>query len=354
MVKPNRFATLFFHSWLVISQVTAYPALSNDPIYSPSANSLFDGPRALDSSTFDWWYFDAVNQEGTSSITVVFYRGADYNPYPSFDYVTVSVVRPDGGSFHVNLAANSANVSTQGHGANGVWDGSGCSFEGTPDLSVYTINVNNNMIQGSLTIRSTAPAHFPDGSPPGTDSSTLVAPDIHWTTAIPAGIADCEFIMYGERFEFQGGVGYHDRNWGGYQSDTGVRSWYWGHAAVGTHSFVWFDCVTGMNERYSSSHLVENGNMRLTSQSTPSAVTHSSSVLPFHGDSATKNPDLPDGFTIHFVDSSGHWSFTAENVHMAENDFGALNYTRWIGTVKGGEVGKEIAIGSGVWEWLRF
>lgn len=354
MVKPRRLAALCFSICLGIGHaVTAHPATTEARTHAPNYASAFDGPRPLDSKSFDWWYFDAVTQDGTGAISVVFYRNAEFNPYPSFDYVTVSVVRPDRDAFLLNLAADSAKISTQGHAANGLWEGSGCSFEGAPDLSVYTVTINNNMIQGNLTIRSTAPAHFPDGSPPGTESSTLVAPAVHWTDAIPAGLADCEFILYGEKFEFRNGAGYHDRNWGGYQADTGVKSWYWGHATVGSHSFVWFDSVTGTNERYSSSHLVENGAIRLTSQSIPNAITHSSSVLPFHSGSSSRKNQLPDGFTIHFSDADRQWSFTAENMRIAENDHGTLNYTRWIGTVKGGEVGNETAIGSGVWEWLR-
>ena len=324
--------------------------------------SSFDGPQIVEGNTtsFDWWYFDAVNADGTSGVTIVFYRTGVAGIHQPLDYVEVTLVQPDGSTFTDTFAANSSNVTACGYGASGVWNAAGASFLGTPDLSTYIVHLNNNVIEGNMTIRSTAPAHYPDGSGPGSNVSALAAPSIFWTNAVPSGIANATFKYNGHTLEIHNGRGYHDHNWGGLGLAAGLASWYWGHATVGDYTLVWFDSITSKKVRHVSTYLVNSGGIQLAGQNPPFASgSNFSLVLPFGN--GTQFPanltsgNLPSGFVLSFVGVNGRqWSFLAEAVHVADNVDGLSLYTRWIGTVKGGEVGGEMDAGSGVWEWLRF
>jgi len=332
----------------------------DDCFTTPLSN--FDGPQIINANgtSFDWWYFDAVATDGASGVTIVFYRTGIAGVDIPLDYVEITLVQSNGSTFTDSFAANSSNVTACGYGAAGVWNGAGASFQGTSDLRSYTINLDNNIIKGSMTILSKAPGHYPNGAPPGSNVSALAAPEIFWTNAIPSGIANGKFKYHGQTLEISNGTGYHDHNWGGLGLAAGLVSWYWGHATVGEYTLVWFDSITSTNVRHGSTYLVQSGEVLLYGQHTPFAsASNFATILPFGNGTVfpanMSSGRLPSGFILTFVGTSGrHWSFLAEHVYIAENVAGLSLYTRWIGKVTGGEVGGPMDIGSGVWEWLRF
>lgn len=337
----------------------------NVPVPTSSSDSPFDGPKigAVNSTAFDWWYFDAVSHQGDSQITIVFYRAAGLfdDPVPSVNYIEVTITFPNGTSFDTFFFGTTSEVTTNGEGASGNWDGTGASFEGKADLSKYTIQIQNDVVMGHLTIESIAPAHYPDGSGAGaSDTSTTVSPGLQWDNAIPAGKANCHFTVYGEVFEFYDGVGYHDKNWGGLSITETITSWYWGHATLGPFSLVWFDLISSVTgTRYSSTYLVKHGKVLLAGQATPYSASSDFGIVVPYGNGTTyppANSQQPAGFLINFIGNDGRiWSFLTQNVAVAldTSEGGLDGYTRWCGIVTGGEVGGEVASGSGVWEWLR-
>src|SRR5947207_1991975 len=125
------------------------------PIVTTS-QTAFDGPKigAVNSTAFDWWYFDGVSNDGLSSIAIIFYRTTQsiFLPVSSVDYVEVSIAFPNGSIYDQSFPANSSSVTTTGFGASGVWENVGL-FQGTSDLSVYTVTINTTVIQGSLVLR---------------------------------------------------------------------------------------------------------------------------------------------------------------------------------------------------------
>jgi hypothetical protein len=166
-------------------------------------------------------------------------------------------------------------------------------------------------------------------------------------------------VVQGQPYSFTG-VGYHDHNWGGLLLHQTITSWYWGHATAGDFSIVWFDLIFAVtSNRYSSVYLVKDGCIILANNNT--AFTSDKAfalVLPFggHTDFPPPTTNLPTGFLINFVGKSGElWTFSAEGkVAFDNNPGGTSGYTRWVGKVSGGQVGGDMATGSGVWEWLRF
>jgi len=122
-----------------------------------------DAPKVLpiNDTTIDWWYFDAVGNDGISSLVVVFFlRGADSGfPGPSYDgvpWIQVTGTYPNGTSFLLNFIGDEAIVSSSGQGANGIWGGENhnVSFTGTPDLSEYQVEFHTEAISGMFNIKS--------------------------------------------------------------------------------------------------------------------------------------------------------------------------------------------------------
>lgn len=352
---------------LVAGDYVASTTVTGDvAVVTSAANSPFDGPKisAVNSTAFDWWYFDAVSREGNQQITVIFFRAAlEVNgKVPSTDYVEVTVTFPNGTSHDSFFFGTSSSVTTDGEGATGIWNGTGCSFSGTPDLSQYTVTIKNEVFNGTLVLDSIAPAHYPDGSPASSTTASVTAvPGVYGCNAIPGGKATVQFTAWGEDFEFYDGAGYHDKNWGGNSLASTITSWYWGHAIVGAYTLVWFDGIAaGTNTRYSSTYLVENGKVLLSGQPTPFAANSDFAfVLPYGNGTEypPANDQLPSGFLISYVGNQGQlWQFLAQGVYIAldTSEGGLDGYTRWSGTVTGGEVGGAIASGSGVWEWIRY
>ena len=188
----------------------------NVPVVT-TAEQSFDGPMVdgVNATSFEWWYFDTVTQDGTQEITITFYRTQLLSDLPEINTVEIGIVWPNGTTGKYPLAADSSSVITNYYGASGVWNGAGAIFNGTSTLSDYTVALDNSVIKGSLSIYSIAPGHYADGLPPGNpDASPLAFPGIYWTNAIPSGIANGKFTVMGETLQFENAIGYHDHNWG--------------------------------------------------------------------------------------------------------------------------------------------
>ena len=133
-----------------------------------SGASGLDGPKitpVVNATSYDWWYFDAVADDASMGIVVVFYLSTDLGlpflaPLSAIS-VDVFATFADGTLVFLPLNdvpgnAGSATITTDGDGASGVWEGTGFSFEGTLDLSSYTVTIDNPTlgISGTLDLKS--------------------------------------------------------------------------------------------------------------------------------------------------------------------------------------------------------
>lgn len=133
-----------------------------------SGSSSLDGPKitpVVNSTSYDWWYFDAVSDDASMGIVVVLYLSTDLGfPFvPPGSALSVDIFATFGDGSLVFLPLNdvpgdagSAIITTDGDGASGVWEGTGFSFDGTPDLSSYTVIIDNPTlgISGTLDLKS--------------------------------------------------------------------------------------------------------------------------------------------------------------------------------------------------------
>lgn len=134
-----------------------------------SKHNNLDGPQlsAVNSSSYEWWYFDAVSTDHLSAITIVFYTALASGfgfipPSPDVTVIGIDFLFPNGttGSFMLN--ATEAIITTVGQGSSACFKNSGAEWAGAPDLSSYLVEIKapKSGVAGTFKLRSLAPAQY--------------------------------------------------------------------------------------------------------------------------------------------------------------------------------------------------
>ncbi|KAJ6457619.1 hypothetical protein C8R45DRAFT_844101 [Mycena sanguinolenta] len=244
-------------------------------------SGVLDGPKVhpINSSVWDWWYFDAVTLDATSraSVVVTFFTTPQtaFPLLPPSDYVTVAYIWvswPNGTLWSWVMDADGATVIVNegGGGASGTWHGTGFSFTSTPELE-YKIEIDSPGagVVGSISFQPTSPPHYPCG-PVAPGQTVLLSTHLGWENAIPDAVTVVDLRVRGERLAFTGS-GYHDKNWSDQPFGTHVYSWYWGRGRLGPYSLVWWDIFTVAGTESLSAYIARDGNI-LTASCAPGSV----------------------------------------------------------------------------------
>lgn len=119
-----------------------------------------DGPKVypINKTAYDWWYFDAVAEDGVTSAAVVFYVAGTPTGLPdtvSGTYVTAEFALANGTRIAKLLTANEAVITwpAHGQGASGTW-GPEVSFDGAADLSKFKVKFLSSGLAGTFVLRS--------------------------------------------------------------------------------------------------------------------------------------------------------------------------------------------------------
>ncbi|KAK9364835.1 hypothetical protein V1509DRAFT_635097 [Lipomyces kononenkoae] len=319
----------------------------------------------VNSTVWEWWYFDVVSASTNASITIIFYAaGSSGFLLPNASYTPVQIVGslPNGTVFQLPLFSGSgATISAeQGkQGVSGIWHETGFAFYNRDDFG-YTIVLDSEElgVRGDLNFNAIPPAHYPCALLcPRSSQNMELLPGIGWANAVPDAIVTADIAFFDPttdetlQIKFDDGVGYHDQNWGSVPFVETVQSWYWGHGRIGSYSVVWFDAINWDGSEYQSGYVM-NGNHIISVGCNPS----SSKVRPFGDGTAstyppTANSALPSGYTLEFEipGESDSLIVTVPN-RIKTVDFGF--YNRWIGHNLSGHIGgRSIGTGGvGVWE----
>ncbi|KAL4938072.1 hypothetical protein BDV06DRAFT_215411 [Aspergillus oleicola] len=332
-----------------------------------SNSTAFDGPKVVpvNATTWDWWYFDAVqvssNPNEQVSVVATFYNAlpTGFDPivlYAQRGFTSLAlgevVINWSNGTRNIFMFnSTEARITTVGDGTEGVWETptGDMSFAGSPDMRLYEVQLESEIVSGTVVLQSVAPPHYPCG-PAEAGQDMQLAPHIGWANAVPDAISDVHLSVYGQPLDFTG-IGYHDKNWGNANFAKNVGTWYWGHGRVGPYSLVWFDYLSpkpAQNNRVSA--YVARGNEILTTQC--SGIT----VRPF-GENSTYPPLIttgaPTGFNISVELPGGDnldFTATANNVIAGTEKLG---YLRWTGTLEA-TVDGERMVGETLYEQFAF
>jgi hypothetical protein len=204
--------------WINVKTIPDQPANGSTTINTISSSNGLDGPQisAVNATTWDWWYFDAVSPDLKTGVTIVFYTalsgGFPFLP-PTLPVTLVSFVCtfPNGTSFSATIEASEATIVTVDNGSSGTFVGTGAGWVGREDLSEYTVAINSpeNGLVGTFTLNSLAPAHYPCGKAQA-GQNMLVGPHIGWSNAIPDAVGVVDFEILGSKYVWEG-VAYHDK-----------------------------------------------------------------------------------------------------------------------------------------------
>lgn len=150
-------------------QVPPFVSLASPTAQFVSCNTGHDGPKVspISATAYDWWYFDAVSDDGSEALTVVFFTasalGFPFELTSAVDATTAAVFATfaDGTTSVVPLVAAGATITTAGDGASGVWKGAG-NFTGAPDLSSYHVAIDSPLlgVHGTLQLTSVTRLNF--------------------------------------------------------------------------------------------------------------------------------------------------------------------------------------------------
>lgn len=154
----------------------------------------FDAPKVLPvgDTSYDWWYFDAVADDGIQSLVVVFMQKGENSdfPGPAFTaYVQITGTLSNGTAFTETIPVDQGIVSTSGFGSNGLWGNSNLSWVGTPDLSEYQVRLDaaDGTITGLFTLQSVRGitfAHHCQAANPIIDCSTTWPFWVRWARTV--------------------------------------------------------------------------------------------------------------------------------------------------------------------------
>ncbi|CAI7649500.1 unnamed protein product [Penicillium glandicola] len=276
-----------------------------------------DAPKLdlINSSVFDWWYFDAVSETNPDdSLAVTFFTSsAEAFPFLRANETSVLTVWlwasfANGTVFIDSVPATVATV-TGGDGAGtnspGGWSSTGVSWDAlTEDLSQYEITIASKKLQ--VEGRFTLTSHVPHNLPCGVQAERTVlqiAPHIGWVNLVPDAVGEVDVKIHGSTLKFRG-PGYHDKNWSDRPFTDSVQSWYWGHGRLGPYSIVWFSYLAiddPTNTTYVSSYVAKDGEL-LVSACDPSILTVSPIGSP--GTTGGRYPpragDIPEGFRLEY------------------------------------------------------
>ncbi|KAH8706047.1 hypothetical protein BGW36DRAFT_354426 [Talaromyces proteolyticus] len=350
---------LFLNAVLLVdAAASSYPTSSwtlqeaNKPatVVVSSLEGPIDGPKFdyINSTVYQWWYFDVVSSDLESCLTVQFNIGSELalgfgNASEILPYVAINGKFPNGTLFDMaSVPATNITIQTIGQGSSGVWEGTGCSWEGTPDLSEYvlTLNAPEQGIQGSVYLKSISPAQYPFNllSQQLYNVSESVLPGFYWANSIPGALGGVDLTIRGDRLLFDGS-GYHDSNWGTIGLPKVAGSWYWGHAQVGDLTIV-FSTVEGRTQTVSSIYIGNDPTLIIIGNVTVTPVTGS---------------NYPNGTLNIALDAAfdGKYEFLIVPTDIVYST-PAPKYTRWIGIIEGGLVGGESQKGVVLWEYFYF
>ncbi|KAJ5654036.1 hypothetical protein N7490_001039 [Penicillium lividum] len=171
--------------------------------FSSTSSSSLDEPKisSVNSTVYDWCYFDAVSTSTNASITVVFYAAeASGFPLPNASYTPVEIrgSLANGTAFSLPfLSGTGATVWTQEgmQGVSGIWHDTGAAFYQSDDLGRYTIVIDAEEVglKGVMNFNAIAPAHYPCGLLyPGSSQNMELMPGVGWANAMPDAIVTAD------------------------------------------------------------------------------------------------------------------------------------------------------------------
>jgi len=199
-----------------------------------------DGQRAATArGTFEWWYFDAHFEDGSTVVIVYATKPITSPGDPLRPNLSLTITRPDGTKLarfpylpadQFSAAAEKCDVrlgpswARQGE-ADGRW--------------TYQLHAEADDLAAELTFSGLVPPWRPGAG------KTYFGDYEHyfaWLPAIPFGTVTGSLSYDGQTHPVRG-TGYHDHNWGNVPLPSVLDHWTWGRAHLGEYSLIFVEQI---------------------------------------------------------------------------------------------------------------
>jgi hypothetical protein len=209
-----------------------------------------DGLRAATNpGSFEWWYFDAHFDDGSTAVIVYATKPIIRPGDPLRPNLSLTITPPGGdklaqfpiypaGEFSASTDSCMVRIGPswveQGQ-ENGRW--------------VYRLHAETADLAADLTFTGEVPPWRPGAG------KTYFGDWKHyfaWLPAIPFGTVSGT-LEYGGNQHVVRGTGYHDHNWGNVSLAAVMDHWYWGRAHVGDYSLIFVEQIAA--RRYGSARI---------------------------------------------------------------------------------------------------
>ncbi|KAE9389303.1 hypothetical protein BT96DRAFT_407319 [Gymnopus androsaceus JB14] len=211
------------------------------------------------------WTFDAVSSTDPSdTILAVFFASPELTT-PNILHVDL-LVQARGNLYSADSNfAEFAELNTQGNGMSGVWEGTGCSFSASEDMSTMTINFTDPFeITGSVILNAIAPPHYPC-SPAEIGANMKFLPHLGWDNAFPDAKTSVDLQVNGNtHVKFEDGIGYQDLSWSDISHEDALERYSWAHGRLGPYSIVWFAGEGSGGTQKASGYVSKDGELLST------------------------------------------------------------------------------------------
>jgi len=209
-----------------------------------------DGQRASTRrGTFEWWYFDAHFDDGTTAV-IVYATKPIINPAaPLTPNLSITITRTDG----TKAVEFDFPPAEQFSASNKVCDVSlGASWvkqTGSGTCWTYSLHAKTKSLAADLTFTSLVPPWRPGA---GMSFFGNLEHYFAWLPSIPYGRVEGA-LTYDGQTRLVRGDGYHDHNWGNVALPSVLDHWYWGRAHLGDYTLIFVEQVA--LKKYGSTRL---------------------------------------------------------------------------------------------------
>jgi CrtC N-terminal lipocalin domain len=181
--------------------------------------------------TYEWWYFDAHLQDGSTLVVVFLNKDINSPNKPLEPTIRLNLDLADGRSFEkvVSFPASAWSAATE-HA-----DVQIAANRFTGDLHSYRITATAEEISVDVTLTGDVPSWRPETGfmlfGPGRDK------EFAWLPSVPQGTVEATYRI-GDETHHSPGAGYHDHNWGNAPLMQLVHDWYWARGQAGPYSVI--------------------------------------------------------------------------------------------------------------------
>lgn len=251
----------------VTNTLTGFQSATGPVKIDTSPLTPFNTPRisALNQTAWEYWYFDTVSSTDKSSLAIAFFRDPNLAVFKQGNLrVSIDATFPNGTSFNTMVFVNQSTVTTCPKQTIGVWNttsrGIEFSFVTSSDLKTAKIVVKTPQVQGTFSIKASAPPLYPAGENyPSARANMALAPLTYWDMPIPGGNAHSDLTISGTSFKING-PGSSVRNWAPYIWESLSKKWYWTHQDVGPYTVVYWQFVSAFDGKtYTTGWLSKDG-----------------------------------------------------------------------------------------------